>query len=43
MIEMGRLPVERLIHEKVSLDRAGDALARMSEFRGLGVTVIDRF
>jgi alcohol dehydrogenase len=43
MMDTGRLPVERLIHDKVSLDRAGDVLTRMSEFRGLGVTVIDRF
>lgn len=43
MMEMGRLPVERLIHGKVSLEGAGDVLAGMSEFRGLGVTVIDSF
>ncbi len=43
MIEMGRLPVQKLIHDTVSLDRAGEVLAGMTEFHGLGVTVIDRF
>ncbi|HEY3345839.1 MAG TPA: zinc-dependent alcohol dehydrogenase family protein [Anaerolineaceae bacterium] len=43
MIHTGKLHPERLIGHTISLEQSLDELARMNEFRGVGVTVIDRF
>ncbi len=43
MIRSGKLQPRRLVRKTVSLDEAGAELIAMGEFRGVGVTVIDRF
>ncbi len=43
MIRAGKLHPERLIGRTISLEQGADELVRMDEFRGVGVTVIDRF
>ena len=43
MIRAGMLDPRRLVHKTVSLDEAPAELTAMGEFRGIGVTVIDRF
>ena len=43
MIESGRLEPRRLVGRRISLEESGDALAGMSTFGGVGVTVVDRF
>ncbi len=43
MIRAGLLKPRALIQKTVSLDQAGAELAAMGEFRGVGVTVVDRF
>lgn len=43
MIRAGRLDPRRLVHRTIRLDEAPVHLAAMGEFRGVGVTVIDRF
>ena len=43
MITAGRLDPARLVGRTISLDEAPAALAAMSNFSGLGATVIDRF
>lgn len=42
MIAAGRLEPSRMIARRVALSEAGDALAAMNEYAGVGVTVIDR-
>ena len=43
MIAAGKLDPERLIGKRISLEQAPDELVGMSSFKGLGVTVINRF
>ncbi len=43
MIAAGRLDPGRLVSRRVSLGEAPAVLEGMSDFRGVGVTVIDRF
>ncbi|MGE5140908.1 MAG: alcohol dehydrogenase, partial [Rudaea sp.] len=43
MIRAGALNPRALIQKTVSLDEAGAELAAMGDFRGVGVTVVDRF
>lgn len=43
MIQAGRLEPRKLIGKTISLDQAPTELADMDNFRGTGVTVIDRF
>lgn len=43
MIVQGRLDPARLIHGRISLAEAPEALMAMDRFEGQGVTVIDRF
>lgn len=42
MIAAGRLDPARLITRRIGLDQAGEALAAMNGYAGVGVTVIDR-
>lgn len=43
MIRSGKLQPGRLVRRTISLDQAPAELAAMGDFRGVGVTVIDRF
>jgi alcohol dehydrogenase len=43
MIQAGKLAPQKLIGKTISLNEAPDALMRMNEFGGAGVTVVDRF
>jgi alcohol dehydrogenase len=43
MIRAGKLQPRRLVQKTIALDEAPAELAAMGEFRGLGVTVVDRF
>lgn len=43
MIQAGQLAPQKLIGKTISLDEAPDALMRMDDFGGVGVTVVDRF
>jgi alcohol dehydrogenase len=43
MIEGGRLDPARLVTRTIPLEEAGDALAAMDGYAGVGITVIDRF
>ena len=43
MIAAGKLNPERLIGKRISLDQAPEELIGMSNFQGVGVTVINRF
>ena len=43
MAAAGRFDLTKLIGRRIALDEAPAALAAMGEFRGVGVTVIDRF
>jgi alcohol dehydrogenase len=43
LIQEKKLPVERLIHNTVSLAEGADVLMGMDRFNQLGITVIDRF
>jgi alcohol dehydrogenase len=43
LIAAGKLPLEKLIGQRISLDDAGAALASLDSSPGKGITVIDRF
>jgi alcohol dehydrogenase len=43
LIAAGKLPVEKLIGRRISLDEAAAALASLDSSSGSGITVIDRF
>lgn len=43
LIAAGKLPLEKLIGQRISLDEAGAALASLASSPGKGITVIDRF
>jgi alcohol dehydrogenase len=43
MIRTGKLQPRLLVQKTIALDEAPAELAAMGEFRGLGVTVVDRF
>jgi alcohol dehydrogenase len=43
MVRAGKLTPQSLVRKTVNLEESGAELAAMGEFRGLGVTVIDRF
>ena len=43
LIESGAVDPSRLVTETVSLDEASDVVESMGEFKGVGLTVIDRF
>lgn len=43
LVESGAIDPSRLVTGTVSLDEASDVLESMGDFRGVGVTVIDRF
>jgi alcohol dehydrogenase len=43
MIEAERIDPARLVTETIALEEAGARLARMNSFKGVGITVIDRF
>ncbi len=43
LIDAGKLPLDKLIGRRISLDDAGAALAALTSSNGGGVTVIDRF
>jgi len=43
MIEAGKLQPEKLVGKRIRLDEAPEGLAKMDQFEGVGVTVIDRF
>lgn len=43
MIADGRMAPEKLVGEKITLEQSIDALMHMDEFRGSGVTVINKF
>jgi alcohol dehydrogenase len=43
LIEAGKLPLDKLIGRRIALDEAGPALATLTSFTGVGLTVIDRF
>jgi alcohol dehydrogenase len=43
MIQAGRLQPGRLVHTRIGLEEAPQALVGMGTFQALGVTVIDRF
>ncbi|WP_207477625.1 zinc-dependent alcohol dehydrogenase family protein [Arenibaculum pallidiluteum] len=43
MIAAGRLDPARLVTKRIPLAEAGDALAAMDGYAGVGITVIDRF
>jgi alcohol dehydrogenase len=43
LIAAGKLPLDKLIGQRISLDEAGAALASLASFPGKGITVIDRF
>ena len=43
MIEAHNLAPEKLVGRKISLDESADALMRMNEFQGVGVSVITEF
>ncbi len=43
MIRTGKLTPRKLVGKTISLDQAGEALADMGRFKGVGVTVINAF
>jgi alcohol dehydrogenase len=43
LVERGAVDPGRLVGRRVTLDEAVDALLEMGSFRGVGVTVVDRF
>jgi len=43
MIEAGRIDPGRLVTGTITLEEAGDRLAAMNGYQGVGITVIDRF
>jgi len=43
MIQAGKLQPEKLIQKTISLDESLEALTNMNSFRGIGVTVINKF
>jgi threonine dehydrogenase-like Zn-dependent dehydrogenase len=43
MIAAGRIEPARLVTRTIALEQAGDALAAMNGYSGVGITVIDRF
>jgi alcohol dehydrogenase len=43
LIAEGRLHPEKLISKRIPLDQAGEVLAAMNSYSGVGITVIDRF
>lgn len=43
LVATGRIPANRLVTDRISLDEAPPRLAALDEFRELGVTVIDQF
>jgi len=43
LIETGRLQPQKMVGRTISLDEAPEALARMDQFQGVGVTVMDSF
>lgn len=43
MVRAGALQPQRLVQQRISLEAAPEALAAMTDFRGVGITVIDRF
>jgi len=43
LIAAGKLPLDKLIGRRISLDHAGAALASLDSSPGKGITVIDRF
>ncbi|HET9598785.1 MAG TPA: hypothetical protein VFP65_24635, partial [Anaeromyxobacteraceae bacterium] len=43
LIERGAVDPARLVGRRVSLDESVDALVEMGSFKGVGVTVVDRF
>jgi alcohol dehydrogenase len=43
MLRAGALQPQRLVRQRIGLEAAPEALAAMTDFRGVGITVIDRF
>jgi len=43
MVTAGRLHPEKLVEQRVPVEKAGDVLQAMSEFATLGVSVINRY
>ncbi len=43
MMQAGKLQPEKLIQKTISLDESLEALTNMNSFRGIGVTVINKF
>ncbi len=43
MIRTGKLPPEKLIRKTITLEESVDDLVAMHDFKGIGITVIDRF
>ncbi len=43
MIAAGKLHPEKLVSKRITLDEAPSELAGMHDFKGIGITVIDRF
>jgi alcohol dehydrogenase len=43
LIQAGKLEPSKLISKTISLDEAPEALTTMDQFKGIGITVIDRF
>ncbi len=43
LIAAGKLPLDKLIGRRISLDDASAALASLASSPGKGITVIDRF
>ena len=43
MIAAGQIDPAKLVTKTIGLDEAGDALAAMNGYTGVGITVIDRF
>jgi alcohol dehydrogenase len=43
MVRAGALQPQRLVQQRIGLEAAPEALAAMTDFRGVGITVIDRF
>lgn len=43
MVESGRLQPGKMVTRRISIDEAGEALASMTEYSNVGVTVVDRW
>ena len=43
MIRTGKLDPAKLIRKTITLEESLEALTSMDEFKGIGITVIDRF